>query len=342
MIAKAVFMTGVRQIKIEPVEVDLPGPDQVLVHTLYSAISHGTEMAFYRGTAPFLDRAWDEKTRLFSQSATPEISYPFRYGYSNVSKVVECGVKVTTLKPGDIVFSGSPHQTDFVENTRDLVLLPDGVDPKLGVFLLIIRTTLNGILDAGICLGETVVIFGQGVLGQILAQMARLSGAGQVIVADPLPGRREISLRCGADAALNPLEEDVAAQVRGLTNGRGADVVIEVSGAFPALQEAIRTVVPRGKVVALGFYQGDGKLNLSSEFHHNWINIQCSQGGSINPALSHRWNSQRLMDTATSLLVKLDLAPLVTNVMDFEDAAKAYALIDQHPDKILQVLLKYS
>jgi len=341
MKANAVFMTGIRQIHIEPIELEGLGVDQVLVHTLYSAISHGTEMAFYRGTAPFLDRGWDGKTRLFSKSVKPEMSYPFRYGYSNVGKVIECGAGVTTLKTGDVVFSASPHQTEFVENPQDLVKLPEGFDPKLGVFLLIIRTTFNGILDAGIRLGETVVIFGQGVLGQLLAQMARLSGAGQVIVVDPLQSRRDISLQCGVDVAMNPLDVDVAAKVREMTQGRGADVVIEVSGAFPALQEAIRTVVPRGTVVAMGFYQGEGKLNLSSEFHHNWVNLQCSQGGSINPSLSHRWNSQRLMTAATQLLLKLNLAPLVTNVIDFREAAKAYSLIDQHPEEVLQVVLKY-
>jgi len=341
MTTTAVFMTGVRQIDIQPVETEPVGPRQVRTHTLYSGISHGTEMAFYRGTAPHLGSGWDRDMRLFLPSEAPDFSYPSRYGYSNVGRVVECGAEVDTLKSGDIVFGTFPHQTDFTADQGWLVKLPEGLDPKLGIFLTNTRTTYNGILDAGIRLGETVVIFGQGVLGQLLSQMARLSGAGKVIVVDPITDRLEMALKLGADVAINPQQVDVAKQVRQMTGNRGADVVIEVSGAYAGLQEAIRTVAPRGTVVAMGFYQGAGALTLGAEFHHNWVDIRCSQAGSISPALSHRWDSPRLTAAAANLLPKLQLAPLITQVFDFERASEAYALIDQEPEKVLQVVLKY-
>jgi 2-desacetyl-2-hydroxyethyl bacteriochlorophyllide A dehydrogenase len=341
MATRAVFMTGVRQVEIRPVELEALGPHQVRTRTLYSGISHGTEMAFYRGTAPHVGASWDAKWRLFTPGGEPDFAYPSRYGYSNVGEVVEVGAEVEGLQPGDVVFGAYPHQADVVADAGRLIKLPGGLEPRLGVFLMNVRTTYNGILDAGIRLGETVVVFGQGVLGQVLAQMARRSGAGAVVVVDPIAKRREMALRLGADLALDPGEGDIARRVRELTSGRGADVVIEVSGAYPALQQAIRTVAPRGTVVAMGFYQGAGSLSLGAEFHHNWVNIKCSQAGSVDPALSHRWSPPRLTQSATELLPLLTLAPLVTHTFAFDEASEAYRLIDQQPEDVIQVVLQY-
>jgi 2-desacetyl-2-hydroxyethyl bacteriochlorophyllide A dehydrogenase len=341
MATHAVFMTGVRQVEVRPVELGSVGPQQVRTGTLYSGISHGTEMAFYRGTAPHFAGAWDAERRLFVPGEEPSFAYPSQYGYLNVGEVVEVGSEVGTLKPGDVVFGTYPHQAELVADSTRLIKLPSGLDPKLGVFLLNTRTTYNGVLDAGIRLGETVVIFGQGALGQLSAQMARLSGAGQVVVVDPIRRRREMALQLGADLALDPGDGDVALAVRDLTGGRGADVVIEISGAYPALQEAVRTVTPHGTVVAMGFYQGAGALSLGAEFHHNWVDIRCSQAGSVNPALSHRWSPRRLSEAAAELLLELKLAPLVTHTYKLDEAAKAYALIDEHPEDVIQVVLEY-
>ena len=79
-------------------------------------------------------------------------------------------------------------------------------------------------------------------------------------------------------------------EIRKLTNNRGADVAIEVSGNYKALNEAIRSVAPQSTVISMSFYQGESKqIYLGEEFHHNWINIKCSQAGMINRVLSPRW-----------------------------------------------------
>jgi hypothetical protein len=84
MVTQAVFMTGVRQVEVQPVELGSVGPQQVRTRTLYSGISHGTEMAFYRGTAPHFAGAWDAERRLFVTGEEPAFAYPAQYGYSNV------------------------------------------------------------------------------------------------------------------------------------------------------------------------------------------------------------------------------------------------------------------
>jgi threonine dehydrogenase-like Zn-dependent dehydrogenase len=163
------------------------------------------------------------------------------------------------------------------------------------VFLTNLITAFNVILDAGIKLGDTVVISGLGVLGQLAAQMAKMSGAHKVFGIDLFEKRFEAAICNGVDKVYNPEKnKDIAYEIRKETNNKGADVVIEFSGTQKALNEAIRIAAPDTQVIAAGWYQGKCEgLDLSKEYHHNRIKISCSQTGRINPALSHTWDNQR-------------------------------------------------
>ncbi|KPC90290.1 hypothetical protein ADL27_36565, partial [Streptomyces sp. NRRL F-6602] len=100
-----------------------------------------------------------------------------------------------------------------------------------------------------------------------------------------------------------------AERVRENTGGAGADVAIEISGVYPALHEALRSVTVGGRVVASGFYQGDGAgLRLGDEFHHNRVQLVCSQIGGVPPQLSGRWSVERLQRTFLRLVAELSAA----------------------------------
>jgi threonine dehydrogenase-like Zn-dependent dehydrogenase len=197
--------------------------------------------------------------------------------------------------------------------------------------------------DARIRVGETVAVFGLGVPGQIVAQLATRSGA-HVVGIDPIRLRRDTAILLGAVASvLDPNEDRVAEAIRDLTDGRGADVSIEVSGVAAALHEAIRATAYSATVVALGFFQGEASgLALGDEFHHNRITVVSSQIGGVAPELSYRWNRARLVRRAMTLQADgvLDLAPLVSHVLPFSQAAHAFELIDTRPDETLQVVLR--
>ena len=121
--------------------------------------------------------------------------------------------------------------------------------------------------------------------------------------------------------------------MRERTGGRGADVVIEASGAYAALQEAIRTAAPNTTVVALSWYGGTGgALALSDEFHHNRITIRSSQVGGIAPELSATHSLSRRAEQILDWFGELQLDPLLT-IVPFDDAAAAYQLIDQRGDE---------
>lgn len=132
-------------------------------------------------------------------------------------------------------------------------ILPQPLDPILGVFSQIGVIALNGVHDARIRIGETVAVFGLGVPGQIVSQLTKRSEA-RVIGVDLLEKRLAIAQELGAvDLALDAREGKVAERVKALTANRGADVALEVSGSTIALHEAIRSVAYSPKVVTLGF-----------------------------------------------------------------------------------------
>jgi len=222
-----------------------------------------------------------------------------------------------------------------------VVVLPKGLDPKLGVLNANLNTALNGILDAHPSLGDVVVVSGLGVIGLLATQLARRAGAGMVIGVDVQEFRRQLAKRFGADAVLSP-RDGVAERVRAMTENRGADIAIEVSGAPPALNEAIRTVGFAGRVIAVSWYGGTFEsLNLMGEFHHNRPRVYSSQVGSMNPDLGPLWDVARRQDVVSRLFGRLDLAPMFTHEFPVGRAAEAYATVDEAPDGLVQCFFTY-
>ena len=149
-------------------------------------------------------------------------------------------------------------------------------------------------------------------------------------------------MQLGADECLDPTQVDVALAVRERTSGRGADVVIEASGSYVALQEAIRTAAPNTTVVALSWYGGTGgALALSDEFHHNRITLRSSQVGGIAPELAATHSLSRRAEQMLDWFTELELDQLLTTVIPFTTAASGYELIDQQGADAIQVVLQY-
>ncbi|MDQ2692826.1 MAG: zinc-binding dehydrogenase [Chloroflexota bacterium] len=346
--AKVVVFTAPRTVAFEDYEDRPLEPREVRVRTLYSGISAGTELTAYRGSNPYISKQWDPNNRLFLPSETPSQPYPLSgWGYEEVGEVIEVHPEVTALKVGDIVYGTWGHRTQHIlqEDYAGQRMKPEGLDPILAIYSHLGPIALNGILDANIHVGETVAVFGLGVLGQIIAQLARLSGA-RVIGVDLIEKRLELAQNVGAiEYGFNPREGSAAQRIKDLTNGRGADVTIEVTGSTRALHEAVRAAAYSSRVVALGFFQGEAQgLALGEEFHHNRISLICSQISNVDPALSYRWDRLRLIHTIMDLQAKgsLNLRPVITHVLPFREAAQAFQILDETPDQALQVVLDFS
>jgi threonine dehydrogenase-like Zn-dependent dehydrogenase len=323
--------------------------NEVRLQTLYSGISAGTELTHYRGTNVYLHKQWNEANRIFlTKTNTTSKTYPiYGSGYEECGKVIETGDAVAKVKIGDVIYGTWQHRTHHVvsEDYAAGRILPENLDPILGIFSQMTAIAYNGILDAGIRLGETIAIFGLGVPGQICSQMAKRSGA-RVIGIDMMDKRLKLAQENGwVDIAINGKDGDIAERIKELTRGKGADVAIEVSGNYSALHEAIRSVAYSSRVVALGFYQGAGQtLFLGDEFHHNRVNVICSQISGVAPELSYRWNVERMVHRGIDLQAEgvLHLKPLITHTFPLSKVAEAYELLNSQDEGAMQVVLDFT
>jgi threonine dehydrogenase-like Zn-dependent dehydrogenase len=248
---------------------------------------------------------------------------------------------VEHLAPGDPVFVHHPHQDTFVVPADLPVRLPDGLDPTVGLFFANLETALNVVHDSAIHLGETALVFGQGVVGLLVTQLLKLAGADRVLAVDPLKKRRELALEVGADEAFEP-GGDLRELVLAATAGRGADVAIEASSSGAALQAAVDAVATEGTVVVASWYGTKPiYLSLGGHFHRGRVRLRSSQVGRINPELNPRWDPTRRTASVLGLLPRLRLKELVSHRIPFEKAPEVYRLVDESPGEAVQVVLYY-
>ncbi len=344
--ARAVRFVSPRTVDIAEYDDPRPGPGEILLETLFSGISAGTELTAYRGSNPHLSKRWEPERRLFLDDSQVTLEYPVQgWGYEEVGRVTEIGDAVTRVAVGDIVWGAWGHRSSVIkaEEWAAQRLLDKRVDPIYGIFSDIGAIALNGILDADIHVGEYVAVFGQGVPGLIVTQLAQLNG-GTVIAVDGIERRLELARKLGAEHTIDFTQQRPGEAVKTLTRDRGADVSIEFSGSSRGLHDAISATAYNSRVVASGFFQGEGAgLYLGEEFHHNRIEVVCSQISGVNPRLDHRWSLYRLERTFMDLVgaEKVDLQPLISNTFPVEEAGEAFRLLDEDRQDALQVVLEF-
>jgi threonine dehydrogenase-like Zn-dependent dehydrogenase len=346
---RELLLTGPRTLELASYDDGPVAPDQIRAEALVSGISHGTELALYRGVSPFAGKRFDTDLRLFVADAGAETS-PMRLGYEWVGTVREAGASVDALGVGDLVHLSLPHreaQTLKIEDEprAPWTVLSRGIDPERASFLQSATIALQAIHDARVKLGDTVAVFGLGVFGLLAVQLARLSGARWIAAVDPIAARRELAQGLGADAVLDPSACDVGREIKVAAGRSGVDVAIELAGSYAALHQAMRGVRLAGTVVAAGFYTGapGDDLNLGEEWHHNRLTLVGSMSGWGAPHRGPGWDRRRLRATALDLLGSgtLDVDALVTHRVPFARAAEAYELIDRKPEETIRVLLTY-
>jgi 2-desacetyl-2-hydroxyethyl bacteriochlorophyllide A dehydrogenase len=323
---RSVWFAGPRQVELRCESELQLGRSDVRVRGIASAISQGTEMLVFRGQVP-------DGLELDLPTLSGSFGFPIKYGYASVGRVQTAGSEVGNLSVGDAVFVHHPHQSEYVVSASMPIRLPSGLDPELGVFLANVETATNVVLDAVPRLGERVVVFGQGVVGLLITQLLRRTGVSQITVVDPIARRRELALRVGADTAL-----ESGAHL----SGQDFDLAIEVSGNANALDQALASVAFGATVVVCSWYGTKPvPLMLGGAFHRRRLRIVSSQVSTIDAALQPRWSRERRLAVARALLPSLELQPLISHRIPFEQAADAYRLVDEHPEETVQVLLTY-
>lgn len=345
--AKALWVEAPNKLIFRDIEERPVASDEVKIKTIMSGISHGTELNLYSGNAPFKDKKFDPEKRLFIEQSTGIDFYPIQLGYELVGEITEVGTRMDKFKAGDLVHGYLPHQ-EFVyakDEGYGLLKLPSGMTPDTAMFEALGCVALNAIHDAEIKFGDEVGIFGLGVIGLLAIQFARLSGAKKVYASDPIAIRRELARQFGADEVFNPLTDNVPLSIKEISPRNGLDVAIEIAGNYSALNDAIKSVRMSGLVVTSGYFTGDATpLVLSEEWHHNRITMKSSMGVWKN---FHRqfplWEYQRIKKTVLDALAthSLNTEGLISHKIPFDQAQKAYDLIQNNPAETIKVVFTY-
>jgi 2-desacetyl-2-hydroxyethyl bacteriochlorophyllide A dehydrogenase len=330
----SLYFTGPSAAAIRPTSVEMAA-DEVLVETRISGISAGTELLIYRGDAP-TDLPADETL----EALDGDLSFPVRYGYAAVGDVVDAGPAVDDEWVGRTVFGFTPHETRFALPPERLIPVPDAVAPEAMATFPSVETATSLVLDGQPRVGEEVVVFGAGVVGLCTIGVLSSFPLRRLVAVEPIAGRRKRAREMGADVAVAPdaLDDVVDAG----TDRDGADLVYELSGSPATLDDAVTATGYDGRVV-VGSWYGDkpATLDLGSTFHRDRISIESSQVSTLAPETRGRWSKERRAETALARLRDLDAADLVTHRVPFADAPKAYRLLDERADGVLQVLLTY-
>lgn len=320
---------------------------EILVKTIFSGISHGTEIAIINNEVPAYIKKWDPDMRLYTEGK-PTKGYPTPLGYENAGEVIKVGsgVKPSEFNVGDYVWMPVPHQTFTVADVdgAPILKLSGKADAKKSIFTALTRVALEGVHDGRIKIGDRVAVFGLGTVGLLTLKMAQLQSQTQIIGIDLLPIRQKAAGECGA-LAINPTECDVAVRIHELTDGQGVDVAIETSGTSKGLHEAIRSCRLGGRVVTVASYRGGAaNLFLDEEWHRNRIEMVSSM--SISGAVPRDyplWNLERLNETALRIIEenRIEVESLITHEVPFMEAQKAYDIIQNSPNETIKVILTY-
>ena len=291
--------------EIRPVTLPDAGPDDVLVRTLRTGVSRGTETLVFRGGVP--PSQYAAMRAPFQEGDFPG---PVKYGYLNVG-VVEQGPAALL---GRNVFCLYPHQTAYVVPARSVVVVPDDVPPARAVLAGTVETAVNAMWDAAPLLGDRVAVVGAGMVGCCVARLlARFPGV-RVTLVDVDPSRAEIAAALGVDFAL---PSDAIS---------GRDLVLHSSATSAGLQLALDLLATEGKVIELSWYgDADVTLSLGGAFHSGRLAIRASQVGMVSPARRGRRSMTDRLALALDLLRDPAFDVLITGESSFRELPEVMA-----------------
>ena len=320
--ARAFWVTAPGHGEIRSEALPPPTAQDVVVETLYSGISRGTEALVFGGHVPRSE--WDRMRAPFQVGEFPS---PVKYGYASVGRVIG---GPDDLK-AQIVFVLHPHQTRFIVPATAIHAVPTGVPPARAVLAANLETALNGVWDARPHLGDRISVVGAGAVGCLVAWLAsRILGC-DVELVDTNPNRAEVARALGVRFAEPASAADEA------------DLVIHASGAPAGLDLALRLAAIEARIVELSWF-GDQAvpLSLGGAFHARRLTIQSSQVGRVAAAQRPRWDTRRRMQLALRLLRDPALDAVITGESAFETLPDVMVRLTELPDDTLCHRIRYA
>ncbi len=285
--------------EIRPVTLPEQGPGDVLVRTLRSGVSRGTESLVFRGGVP--PSQYASMRAPFQEGDFPG---PVKYGYLNVGRVED--------GPPDLyertVFCLYPHQTSYVVPAEAVVVVPEEVPPSRAVLAGTVETAINALWDAAPLMGDRIAVVGAGMVGCCVARLlARFPGV-RVTLVDVDGAREGVAAALGVEFAL---PDDAPG---------GCDLVVHTSATSTGLQLSLDLLAPEGTVLDLSWY-GDSevRLSLGGAFHSGRLTIRGSQVGAIPPSRRSRRSLADRLGIALDLLRDPAFDALLTGESRFDE-----------------------
>jgi threonine dehydrogenase-like Zn-dependent dehydrogenase len=295
--AHAFWLRAPGRGEIRALTLPRPRRDEVLVRTLRSGVSRGTETLVFRGGVPP-----SEYAAMRAPYQEGNFPGPVKYGYLNVG-VVEQGPR--RLR-GRTVFCLYPHQTAYVVPAHAVAVVPDGVPPDRAVLAGTVETAVNALWDARPLLGDRVTVVGAGMVGCSVARLLSRFPAVTVELVDVDADRAEVAAALGVGFALPADAAD------------GRDLVVHASATSAGLQRSLELLAPEGTVIDLSWY-GDSevRLSLGGAFHTGRLGIRASQVSTLSPARGGRRTTADRLALALGLLRDPAFDALLTGPSSF-------------------------
>jgi threonine dehydrogenase-like Zn-dependent dehydrogenase len=303
--ARAFWLREPGRGEIRPVTVADPGPDEVLVRTIRSGVSRGTETLVFRGGVPP-----DQYAAMRAPFQEGEFPGPVKYGYLNVGQVERGPERLS----GRTVFCLYPHQTSYVVPVDAVVVVPDDVPPSRAVLAGAVETAVNAVWDAPPLAGDRITVIGAGMVGCCVARLISRFPGVQVTLVDVDGSRGETAEVLGVDFALP--EEAAGDQ----------DLVVHASATSAGLQKSLDLLGTEGTVLDLSWY-GDTQVELSlgGSFHSRRLGIRASQVGMVAAARRGRRSTADRLSLALQLLRDPAFDALITGTSGFDELPEVMA-----------------
>jgi threonine dehydrogenase-like Zn-dependent dehydrogenase len=321
--------------------------DEVRIRSEMATVKHGTFFSLYSGLSPFQEKNFDETQRLFVKKPASQQTAPVRntfIGNMVAGRVIEVGDQVKGLKPGAMVFGYGPICETVTQKAAALHLIKSPLTAANTLCFDPARMAYTAIRDARICLGDDVAVFGLGAIGLLIVQMLKQSGCLNIIACDPIEKRRNLAKSYGASLVLDPSVCDVAVEIR-RTLGRGADISMEASGKYKALQDAVRSVRNCGRILTLGYYMGNGSdLRLGEEWLHNRLELIFSMPDWSNPMREYPlWDNERVAQTVENFFTRSYITSdgILDPIVNLKDAANEIKNIWEDPSGSIKLGVRF-
>jgi len=339
MKAKQLWFVAPQALEIREHELESPGQGEVLVRSLYSGISAGTELLAYRGLLP-ADMQLDANISAMKGKGT---EYPFPYGYACVGEIIETGPGVNADLIGRKIFAFQPHASMFTARQDELIFLPEQMSDLDAVFVANMETACSLLIDADPAPGESIAVLGLGVVGQLVSRLLFELDYEKLYLIDSIDQRTEFALSGQLNEAIrNTGINPNSSGWQNKLSQPGVDLIIELSGNPEALNTAIDIAAFAGRIIVGSWYgEKTANIKLGGKFHRNRLKVISSQVSTISPEHEKTWTKKTRMEKALESIIRLKPHSLVTHQFSLEAANEAYDLLDKHPETAMQIVFNY-